>query len=137
MAQAPQAGNAGCRPADSPELIGAFPTRPFGILCRKPGQECAWRAPVATALAFLDRSPGTPIATRFRRWHDVGHKDGASTKKFAGPRQFSGNACGVLDSGVPIGALESDTVRKQAVSVDDVKEVSHPTRLGQIRSGFQ
>jgi hypothetical protein len=94
-------------------------------------------APAATALAFLDEGPGTSIATQFRRWHDVGHKDGASTKKLAGLRQFSGNACGVLDSGVPIGALESDTVRKQAVSVDDMKEVSHPAGLGRMLSRFQ
>jgi hypothetical protein len=33
---------------------------------------------------------------------------------------------GVLKRRVPIGALESDPVRKQAVSIDDMKEISHP-----------
>ncbi|CCE11082.1 hypothetical protein BRAS3843_620036 [Bradyrhizobium sp. STM 3843] len=56
----------------------------------------------------------------------MGHKDSAATKKLAGPRQFGGDAFGMPNRGAPGGALESDPVLTQAVSIDDVKEVSHP-----------
>jgi hypothetical protein len=61
-----------------------------------------------------------------RRHRVAGHEDGTGTKKLAGLRQLSGNTFGVFKRGMLIGALESDPVRKQAVSIHDMKEVSHP-----------
>ncbi|MEH2481838.1 hypothetical protein V1282_005195 [Nitrobacteraceae bacterium AZCC 2146] len=75
---------------------------------------------------------GAAIAVRgwYRR---ASHQHGDGTEKLAALRKFSRNALGVQDGGFPIGAIESDPVRKQAVSVDDMKEVSHrrPISIGE------
>jgi hypothetical protein len=59
------------------------------------------------------------------------YKNNAGAEKLAGLRQFSRNAPGVENGSVLIGELDSDPVWKEAVFVEDVKEVSHS---GPIRS---
>lgn len=78
-------------------------------------------------MSWLRRDPG--IAARDK--HD------ARAEKFTRLRQLSRDVHGVEDGRVLVGMLVSGSVRREAVFVDDMKEVAHMTGLGWRIARFQ
>jgi hypothetical protein len=61
----------------------------------------------------------------------------ARPEKFAGLRELGRDALGVENRRVLIGMLASGLVRREAIVVDDMKEVAHAAGLGRRMAGFQ
>lgn len=65
------------------------------------------------------------------------NKHEARPEEFAGLREFGRDALGVENRRVPVGVLVSGSIRREAVFVDDMKEVAHVVGLGRRITGFQ
>jgi hypothetical protein len=63
-------------------------------------------------------------------------KHEARPEKFTGLRELR-DAPGVENGSVLVGMLASGPVRREAIFVDDMKEVTHAAGLGRIIAGFQ
>ena len=61
----------------------------------------------------------------------------ARPEKFTGLRELGRDVLGVENGRVLVGMLVSGSVRREAVFVDDMKEVAHAAGLGRRIAGFQ
>jgi hypothetical protein len=61
----------------------------------------------------------------------------ARVEKFTGLRELGRDVSGVENGRVLVGMLVSGLVRREAVFVDDMKEVAHAAGLGRSIAGFQ
>jgi hypothetical protein len=61
----------------------------------------------------------------------------ARPKEFPGLRKLGRDAFGVENGRVLVGMFVSGSVRKEAVFVDNMKEVAHVAELGRSIAGFQ
>jgi len=82
---------------------------------------------VAVPWSRLDIGSGTAA----RDEHD------ARPEEFTGLREFGRDALGVENGSVLVGMLVSGWVRREAVSVYDMKEVAHVAGLDRSDAGFQ
>ena len=106
-----------------------------GILCREQGQEigtpiCGRTASakaVVVPWSWLDIVSGLAACDE----HE------ARPEEFAGLRELGRDALGVENGRLLVGMLVSGSVQRQAVFVDDMKEVSHAAELGRSIAGFQ
>jgi hypothetical protein len=64
-------------------------------------------------------------------------KHEARLEELTGLREFGRDAPGVENGRLLVGMLVSGSVQRQAVFVDDMKEVSHAAELGRSIAGFQ
>jgi len=61
----------------------------------------------------------------------------ARPEEFTGLRELGRDAPSVENGSVLVGMLPSGSVRREAVFVDDVKEIAHAAGLGRCMTGFQ
>ena len=71
-----------------------------------------------------------------REWHQ-GDEYKARPKELTCLRKLGRYALGVEHCGLLVGMFVSGSVRRQAVFVDNMKEVSHAVELGRTIAGFQ
>lgn len=64
-------------------------------------------------------------------------KHDARAEKVAGLRELGRYVPGVKNGRVLVGMLVSGSIRREAVFVDDMKEVAHGAGLGRSIAGFQ
>jgi hypothetical protein len=64
-------------------------------------------------------------------------KHEARPEEFTGLRELGRDALGVENRRVLVGMLASGLVRREAIFVDDMKEVAHAAGLGRRIAGFQ
>ena len=64
-------------------------------------------------------------------------KHNTRAEKFAGLRELGCDVLGVENGRVLVGMLVSGSVRREAIFVDDMKEVAHTAGLGRSIAGFQ
>jgi hypothetical protein len=71
-----------------------------------------------------------------RKGHQ-GDKYKARPEELTGPRELGCDALGMKNGSLLVGMFVSGSVRRQAVFVDNMKEVSHAAGLGRTIPGFQ
>ena len=121
--------------ASSDDLRGGSQLRKSGILCRECGQEIG--IPIAGRTAFVKGV----AAPRLRPDIDPGmaahDKHEARPEKFTRLGELGRDALGVENRRLLVGMLASGLVRREAIVVDDMKEVAHAAGLGRRMAGFQ